>query len=88
MIKHLQSVRFKSKIEKMVEIACHPEATHYSLGRGKINFYQVNPQSTEKMKQIPRGTNVIEFPEFRRFRSWIYYGEPAFRGHSLYNKYF
>jgi len=63
------------------EFAVHPEATHYSIKGKNIRFYRVNPRPTEKMEPIPRGSNTIQFPDYREFRHWISYGSPEFKGH-------
>ena len=73
MIKHLCSVKLRQNF--LVEIAYHPEATHFSCKSGRIMFYRVNPRPSEKMVEIPRGTNVLEFLSYRRYRGWIDYGD-------------
>lgn len=79
MIKHLFSVKLRQI--PSLEIACHPEATHFSCESGEIKFYRVNPHPSSKMGDIPRGTNILEFANYRRYGGWIDYGTINFISH-------
>jgi hypothetical protein len=76
-------------IEPGIEIACHPEATHYSCRSRRIKFFRVNPHPGKKMKEIPKGTNTICIREYREHwregirdgRGWINYGITEFISH-------
>ena len=79
MIKHLCSVKLKQN--SGLEIACHPEATHFICESGRVRFYRVTPQPSEKMHEIPRGTNTIQFDTYMEHRGWINYGDIEFKSH-------
>ncbi len=80
MIKHLGSVKLRQDMGEL-EIACYPEATHFAYESGRIMFYRVNPKPTAKMHEIPNGTNVLRFVDYRRHYGWINYGDIEFISH-------
>ena len=79
MIQHLCSVKLRHC--SSLEIACHPEATHFICESGRIRFYRVNPTPSESMREIPKGTNTMELHNYRRYRGWIDYGNIGFISH-------
>ena len=80
MIKHLCSVKLRQDISGL-EIACHPEATHFICKSGQIHFYKVNPKPSKLMRKIPSGVNTMNFSSYRIYRGWINYGNIEFKSH-------
>ena len=79
MIKTLCSINIEWQCG--LEVACHPDATHFRCESGRIRFYRVNPKPSPKLHAIPPGTNVIQFNSYRRYYGWVDYGKMDFISH-------